>query len=800
LFNAAGSKLAACSCLAISVSPQLPALKQLLCAMPGLSLNLPVSIFSMPVNEGNKSSGSPLKRRDFIKQSTILGGGILLTRMEGAFATAGSGAPAGNLPWYQQPLTICQTVLRETDAKDYDAAAVVGYLVKTGCNVLVINAGGIVDFFQNPLPAANVNPFMKDRDLLKEITSACKAAGIRVIARVDFRGVEEKVFRQFPSWFSVDADQRPLQLDYTRPKLYAACYTGHYRNDHAEAFIGYLMKHYALDGIWHNSIGVGGICYCSNCRNSFGDFSGKPIPLPQSPAEDLDQYMVWKSKVADKHMERMKIAVKAFGADKIYSAEVFGMFESGNRIHSGIDLYNAREHFDFLVSVAFLTENTDHIRYQDLSYANTIIRFLKSMAPEKEAIILYGGNGTADRYVIDPPLDLKIWLWEALAAGGRFWNCYFTGPYPAATHDRRNAFNHTGAYLLVRKYKNLLEQQVPVANVGIYYSRPTRLFYREKPEEGDSFEGAIKGMEGVLTEHHIPYHFLPDDLVTPDRLKQYKLVILPNVRCLSAREAAALKTYVFEGGTIISTYASSLHDENGKELTEFALSEVFGVSYSGKKMNTRRDCYQYITSPHHPLVEADSGSTELLANGGYTLLCKPARQAVVICTLVPAIPNQPPEKAWVDKWSTEFPTVVFREYGKGKSIYFANQPDQLAGEMGHPDFRNLLIRSCSYLAGKSMPLQTNAPASVHIGLTRSRVHKNQYILSFVNTSSATRRPVPGLIPVSGITAWLSLDAPLSRHKVLKSQGNCSVYTANGKLTVRLSRLEDFCAVWLELAG
>ncbi len=151
--------------------------------------------------------------------------------------------------------------------------------------------------------------------------------------------------------------------------------------------------------------------------------------------------MLWKSAMADQHMEKMKQTVKSFGADKVYTAEVFSMFDAGNRVSDGIDLYMARDHFDFLVSVAFLTENTENIHYADLNYANTIVKFLKSMAPQKEAIILYGGNGTSHRYIMDPPVDLKVWLWQALSAGGRFWNCSFTGSYPAATYDRQNGLS-----------------------------------------------------------------------------------------------------------------------------------------------------------------------------------------------------------------------------------------------------------------------------------------------------------------------------------------------------------------------
>jgi len=715
-------------------------------------------------------------------------------------AIAGAQTAADPVRWYQQPLRILQTVLRETDATNYDASSVVKYMREAECNLLVVNAGGIVDFFQNPLPAANINRFMGQRDILKEITSACKSAGIRVIGRVDFRGVEEHVYSGHRDWFSVDASGNPIQLDYTRPRLYASCYSGYHRNEHAEAFVRHLLKHYELDGIWHNAIAVSGICYCPRCREAYRQAAGKDLPrLEKAAPAELDRYIEWKSQTADRHMERMKRAVKSFGPDKVYTAEVFSMFESPAGMHSGIDLYNARDHFDFLVTVAFLTENRETVHYEDLSYANMVVRFLKSMAPEKEAIILYGGNGTSHRYVIDPPQDLKIWLWEALSAGGRFWNCNFTGMHPNATHDRRNAFNNVDAYRFVKEHAEVLSWQVPVATVGVYYSRPTRLFYRQEPEEGDRFDACIKGVENVLTESHIPFDFVADDQVDLPRLRKYRLLIMANVRCLSSREVELIKNYVRAGGNLLATYATSLHEANGKELSDFGLAEVFGCNYSGKRMNTRQDCYQYIVQTRHPVVQGDSAHTELLINAGYTLLCKPRKGADVICTYVPRVHNQPPEKAWVEEWSREFPTVIQNRYGNGTVIFFANQPDQISYELGHPDVRQLLARAVRLLAGSSIPLESTAPESVHIGLTRSIRRRGDYILSLVNTTSGSGRPVRRLVPVADITVKLRLEErELRDYKILRAQGTCALHRKDGELEVRISRLEDFCALHIRM--
>lgn len=745
----------------------------------------------------NNSRKLMIDRRRFLQYSASIGGYVSLSPVISPhFYSLNHELPA-DIQWYSKPLRILQTVLREPDAAEYDAQSVVGYMELTGCNTLVVNGGGIVDFFQNPLPAANINTFMASRDILGEITEACHKAGIRVIARIDFRGVEEKIYKQYPDWFSREEDQKPKMLTYTRPQLYAACYNGHYRNEHAKEFISYIMKSYDLDGIWHNSVGVGGICYCSRCRDSYRAATGEEIPSVNASDAKLDRYMSWKTVMADRHMGTMRETVKSFGEDKVYTAEVFSMFEAGARINDGIDLYNARDHFDFLVSVAFLTENSEIIHYADLNYSGTIIRFLKSMAPEKEAIILYGGNGTSHRYITDPENDLRVWLWEALAAGGRFWNCSFTGMHPGATYDRRSAYHQSDTYLFVKENEKFLTRQVPVASIGIYYSKATRLSFRNRSVEGDQFGSFIRGIEKVLTENHIPYDFIADDQVSETKLKKYNTIILPGVRCLSGKELDLIGKFVSEGGNLIATYESSLYDEKGTQRRDFGLAELFGCHYTGKKTDTRKDCYQYISDKDHPLVKADSEKTELLINAGFTLLCTPEARSRVICTYVPIVHNQPPEKAWTTKWAKEFPTIIENRYGKGKVIYFANQPDVISSEMGHPDMRNLLLRSMRYLAGDSIQIETNAPESVHAGLTRSADSPGEYVFSLVNTTSGAVRPIRSIVPVHDIHVTLTLGSNPESFKILRPGGSVKVEFINGKVEILIDKLKDFFSVYLK---
>jgi hypothetical protein len=420
------------------------------------------------------------------------------------------------------------------------------------------------------------------------------------------------------------------------------------------------------------------------------------------------------------------------------------------------------------------------------------------MAPEKEAIILYGGNGTAHRYVMDPPVDLKVWLWESLSAGGRFWNCSFTGSHPGATYDQRTAYHQTETYQFVKTNEELLTQHVSVANIGIYYSRATRLSFGNKSEEGDRFEAFIKGVETVLIENHIPHDFLADDQVSRERLAKYKVLILPNVRCLSDNEVSLLKEYVAQGGNLIATYETSLYRVDGTKRGDFALSDVLGCNFTGEKVNTRKDYYQVIADPSHVIVTPDSKDTKLLINAGYTLICKASANAKKICTYNPVVHNQPPEKAWTNDWALEYPTVLENHYLKGKVIYFANQPDLITYEFAHPDVRNLLARSIKYLAQNSIPLETNAPESVHAGLTQSLRNPNEYIFSLVNTTSGPVRPLRNLIPVFDLQSRLKLGGGLRGVKMLRSKPEDSVRNVDGVIQIDIKRLEDYFSVQIEV--
>jgi hypothetical protein len=682
--------------------------------------------------------------------------------------------------WYHKPMRILQTVLRQPDAVNYNVDSLVNYMKATHANTLVVNGGGVVDFFQNRLPMANINPYIGQRDLLAEIVAGCHKADIKVIARVDFRGVEKARYDQHPDWFARDEKGNPIILNYTTPPLYAPCYNSYYRNEHAVSYIEQLMDKYKLDGIWHNSVNFHHTCYCDRCKTEFRQAAGKEIPIKGSPDLEWEAYYRWNSGVASRQLGLMRSTVKKYGSDKTYAAEVFDMYKIEQQKHTGISLYSAAEYFDFFVIVAFLADNTAKVEYKDIWYPAAIVKFLKSLEPHKAPVILFGGNGTEHRYIYDPPLDSRLWLWEEAAAAGGFWNCYFNGYYPVNAPDSRNAYLATDMYKYLQDNETFIQQLQPVTDIGVMYSKPSGELV------GDvDFAISMSGVQRLLAENHYQYGFVSDKLLTAERLKEFKVLLLPNVAALSDQHVLLIKEWVKQGGKLISSFQTSLFDEHGTARKDFGLSEVIGVSDLHQLVNTEMDCYQKIMR-RNDLVKGME-KTSLLHNGGRTLMTKAVGDAEVITGYLPKINNQPPENAFPSSWDSEYPIIVNNNYGKGESVYFANEIEKLNYTIGHPDYDQLLNNSINHLLGQVAVLKTTAPASVHVYLNKSDSSLGTFQLSLVNTSSSSQRPFRDLIPVENITIELPFE--IASVEKLYDKDKATVTFKKNSLTI--NHLNEF---------
>ncbi len=67
-----------------------------------------------------------------------------------------------------------------------------------------------------------------------------------------------------------------------------------------------------------------------------------------------------------------------------------------------------------------------------------------------------------------------------------------------------------------------------------------------------------------------------------DHLSDWQVIVLPNAVCLGTDEVESLRAFVAGGGSLLASKHTSLITQDGERLADFALADVFGVSYAGE--------------------------------------------------------------------------------------------------------------------------------------------------------------------------------------------------------------------------
>lgn len=90
---------------------------------------------------------------------------------------------------------------------------------------------------------------------------------------------------------------------------------------------------------------------------------------------------------------------------------------------------------------------------------------------------------------------------------------------------------------------------------------------------------AILGAMMACEQAKIPYQVLPENTVSADSLKEYDLILMPEVYVVSEKLTASLTEYVKNGGKLIASGRTGTLNASYEELEENALASLTGCSY-----------------------------------------------------------------------------------------------------------------------------------------------------------------------------------------------------------------------------
>jgi uncharacterized membrane protein len=390
-------------------------------------------------------------------------------------------------------------------------------------------------------------------------------------------------------------------------------------------------------------------------------------------------------------------------------------------------------------------------------------------------------------------------MWQIASVGGGIWNCYFNGQHPGRTHDRRAAYSEKDIYTYLADNSALLSDTVPSADVAVYYSNATRARLCKYDERYDDYGTYIRGIERVLLENHIQYQFIPDSELSPEKLKGIKALLLPNTAYISDKDIGVIRDYVKNGGGLVASRKTSLFDEKGSPRRDFGLADILGVQYTGLIVDTANDTYQLVRDKNSPILKG-IGDTDMIINGGSTVLVKTAdTNRSIAATYIPVIPNQPPEYAWIPDMKTEYPTIVSGNYGKGRVVYFANPIEALAFTNGHEDYTEIYRNAVDYASGADYFLRAEAPRSVHVNVIEDQNDADHFIVSLVNTTGTSLRPLKEIVPVNAAICLPLRSRTLKSSKTLWGD-KVNINQKNDDLLISVEALHEFASVEIRLAA
>ena len=259
----------------------------------------------------------------------------------------------------------------------------------------------------------------------------------------------------------------------------------------------------------------------------------------------------------------------------------------------------------------------------------------------------------------------------------------------------------------------------------------------------------LSGTSVVLGKQHVPYRIVTSD--RPD-LDGLNALIVNDVAYMSAEEAAAMRCFVNEGGTLIATGSTSLCGPSGELSGDFQLSDVFGVSYSGSMSgeisylsylgerdtppaigNVDADRLQHVASDvPSPLVRSTTATAIARVCETYTDPRDPEHYA--------SIHSNPPGP------ETEYAGLTVNQFGKGKCIYLY-APLFASGNYAQQTFVGRLVERYVH---STVLISADAPGCVEITVLKSEQGES-YLMCFVNY----QHEPPG-VPVTNISATIRL--------------------------------------------
>ncbi|MEW6356938.1 MAG: beta-galactosidase trimerization domain-containing protein [Planctomycetota bacterium] len=408
---------------------------------------------------------------------------------------------------------------------------------------------------------------------------ALHEAGIKAISWVcfnvqDLRNVEDyQPIKQFPQWAMKFI---PGGVEKARPRVGMCVVSSPYRDHHAKLVAEAAA--FDLDGMFFDGFYLGGIphptapgCVCDFCAKKFTDETGLDLPEKVDWTEmRFKRWVRWRN-------EKI-IETACYFRDAIHKVKPglpltmnTNQWPFGNKDwDTAIPLWRMT---DFGVSQHAYSLKPE-LEWLMLGYK---CRLTRDMNPDHCDVWRPAGANYSRGDLARHEAEMRLFMLAALSYGAVPWHGGHIPPL-----DAENRVHH----MVAEREPYFARDEI--RHVGVWVSQNTHDFWGHLPETSNliDYRDTVLGNWLLLTERHVPFHFVFDNMVDAGRLDEFKIILAPNVIAMSEEAAAQIAKWVENGGRLIVTGDVSSHDEWGVKLGKPRLADLIA---GGKARHLSQD-------------------------------------------------------------------------------------------------------------------------------------------------------------------------------------------------------------------
>jgi hypothetical protein len=585
--------------------------------------------------------------------------------------------------------------------------------------VQVVHGNAVWPYYPLKRDGGSLKP--QEHELLSRFVESTKQHGMRLVLGLPpFPSVSNMLAH--PEWRTcATPDARGMSIEPLEDNLGTrlGCNLGPW-GDYLIELCAELMHDYGLDGYSFDGNYHAPLCHCDACIAAYESERGLPIPA-QVNLDDVAyrEYLVWRGEKLEDHYRRLQQKLKSQNPDAVVMTWTVNAGRYGHFLHSPRAMPTRLNLLIDLPMQEWWLDETNFGASVAPSFGAEYLAAVTNYGPVGcEPYLMTRGNPySTDSFPQHERLTRSL---LTLAHGST--TAHSVG-WQGGVDGAEEVFAET-----IQREPWIMGAR-PLKWGAILVSEQTRQFYAYR-DIADRFLPHVFGAYRAAMEEHLPIALINDWDVTVETLSEYRVVFLPNAAALSESQCAAIRDYVAGGGGIVATTETSLCDELGRARDDFALADVFGVSYRGRPTSVidrsaidvnfaaplteeywqQRVGAATLTWGDHPLCNVRALKELVPGNAGRfkgpaVLVTAPSDSSEQALNLLPDGPGGVPQ-------SEALPGMIVRPFGTGRVVYLAAALDASMWSYSYPFHRVFLSRALVWAAGGLPSIEIAAPRCV----------------------------------------------------------------------------------------